>query len=73
MGSRDPSVQIPGVAGLKPQAPSWAREAMDTESESEVPAWHPGAVAWVPGTVAGFRKALWVSCSPLQSPGETLR
>lgn len=45
---------------------------MDTESESEVPAWHPGSCGLVPWDSRGFRKALWVSCSPLQSPGETL-
>lgn len=48
------------------------RGAMDAESESAVPAWHPGGCGLGPWDSWGSRKALWVSCSPLQSPGETL-
>lgn len=45
---------------------------MNAESESEVPAWCPGGCGLGPWDSRGSRKVPWVSCSPPQSPGETL-
>lgn len=48
------------------------RGAMNAESESAVTAWCPGVCGLGPWDSRGSRKVPWVSCSPPQSPGETL-
>lgn len=45
---------------------------MDAESESAVPAWCPRGCGLGPWDSRGSRKVPWVSCSPPQSPRETL-